>query len=828
MPGNKDIGLGAVVSLRDSFSGPSRQIVSAVTKLEKRFGIAAGTITKSTKMMVAGIGLVVVGSLIRQGFAAPIKSATEFNNAMAEVSTLTNKTVGELGGLSNELINQSIALGQMPIESTKLLYQAISSGATSASDRLMVLDASQRAATAGLADQTDVLGLLSSAVKSYGKEWSAVTEISDLAFTTVKLGVTTIGELSTDMKKVLAPAAALGVEVKELFGAFATLTGVTGNTAEVSTQIRSVLVSLTRPTSQARKEAAKLGLDWSAQAVKAKGLQGVLMDLQRATGGNLTKIAKIIPRVEGLTAALALTGPQAEIFAQKLRAMDDSQGATQTAFEKMSKTMKFAQQQFASARQALSILVGQPLVDALRPAVFILSAMTIAIVKFASANPGFIKALTTFVFGASVIATIAGTLLFMKGALVLLAAFAPLALGAITAAFGSVLAMALPLAGLVTGLLILFKTFTTGRDSLGGGFIDIFKKGVLVWNGLTELIDTFDGRFGRMTASTANKLRKAGLLKLTAKIFAIWARGRAFFKGVSQGITGSIDAMAESIRRMLPAGSSVRVMFDRIANAISRLGLDSSISDWKDYGIAVGVVVPMILLGAFALSKVALFAKVVKAGLFLMSIGWKILGFTMFKIVPIAAKVIGSLLKMNPIIFLIGGAIIWLISRWDDLTAAFKAEGIVGALKVLLSDFIGFVVQIQRAIHSIPGIGSKIVSKADIKLTEKFQRDLLPDIVRKREDAEKKDKGFAPGMFSNLVPALPAVPFNLTQPELPGLDELRRVASEGAAPGVPRAVAPTGGIPEKEIINIILELDGDVVARAVEERDRRTALRDAD
>lgn len=66
-------------------------------------------------------------------------------------------------------------------------------------------------------------------------------------------------------------AATLGVSIDELLGTFATLTGVSGNTAEVSTQLAAIFIALVKPSSEASKMAAQMGIQFDAAAIKAAG-----------------------------------------------------------------------------------------------------------------------------------------------------------------------------------------------------------------------------------------------------------------------------------------------------------------------------------------------------------------------------------------------------------------------------------------------------------------------------------------------------------------------------------------------------------------------------
>ena len=62
---------------------------------------------------------------------------------------------------------------------------------------------------------------------------------------TAKNGVTSFSQLAQALPKVAANANTLGVSIDELMAAFATLTGVSGNTAEVSTQLAAEMGSIT-------------------------------------------------------------------------------------------------------------------------------------------------------------------------------------------------------------------------------------------------------------------------------------------------------------------------------------------------------------------------------------------------------------------------------------------------------------------------------------------------------------------------------------------------------------------------------------------------------
>ena len=163
-------------------------------------------------------------------------------------------------------------------------------------------------------------------------------KISDLAFQTAKLGVTTFPEMASSMKPLFPLSSTLNISMQELFGSMATLTGVTGNTAEVSTQMKAVFSNLIKPTTDMQKLMKKYGYSNGQAMLKSKGLIGTLQILQKETGGQSDKLGKLFSSTEALTAVTALTGTQFSNMKTKTKAMNEALGSTDTALEKINNT----------------------------------------------------------------------------------------------------------------------------------------------------------------------------------------------------------------------------------------------------------------------------------------------------------------------------------------------------------------------------------------------------------------------------------------------------------------------------------------------------------
>jgi len=285
----------------------------------------------------------------------------EFETGIANIATLGVQNIGELQeGILQLGAETPIALNDL----TAGLYQVVSAGVDSA-NQLQVLETSAKAAKAGLAQTTDALELAASVVKSYGLAWEDTEEILDKAFQTVNLGTTTFPELAKEMGKVTPIFAALKISTDELFGAFAALTGVTGDTSIVATQLRSIAADIAEPTDAMAAAIERAGFATSELFIQAEGLAGLMKLLQEETGGSAAEMTKFFGRIEAVNAALALSGEQFDDFVEKTEAMQEAAGSLNKAFEIQSKTLDSQIQVLQNNFEILTIGLLSGLVPAL-------------------------------------------------------------------------------------------------------------------------------------------------------------------------------------------------------------------------------------------------------------------------------------------------------------------------------------------------------------------------------------------------------------------------------------------------------------------------------
>lgn len=267
-----------------------------------------------------------IGVSAAAAFAIAGKQAYEFEkkfeSSMLEVATLSDIVAGSIENYKNQIISLTTD-SQIPIhadEAAKALYQIISAGHDGA-EGMMILEASAKAAVGGITETATAADAITSLMNAYGKEAKDAEHISDLLFTTVKLGKTTMGELGKSLSQVTSVSANYGVEMEQVLAAVATLTSSGTPTAQAMTQIKQAIIGASKELGDG--------------AFKTRTFQEGLNEISAKAKGSESALLALIPNIEAVNGIMGLTSIKAQKSASDLLAMGDAAGASQYAFEKM-------------------------------------------------------------------------------------------------------------------------------------------------------------------------------------------------------------------------------------------------------------------------------------------------------------------------------------------------------------------------------------------------------------------------------------------------------------------------------------------------------------
>ena len=296
--------------------------------------------------------------------------SVQFDEAMSAANTMAGKSGDDFDYLKDRVAELSKTI---PIARDALangLYQVVSNGVPE-DNWISYLEQSAKASVGGIADLGETVKVTSTIIKNYGLSWDAAGDIQDKIQLTAKNGVTSFEQLAQALPRVTSQAATLGVSVDELMATFSTLTGVSGNTAEVSTQLAAIFTALIKPSSEAIEMAQQMGIQFDAAAIKASGgMSNFIAQLDKdvksyaQSSGMLEQeiYGRLFGSAESLRALTPLTTQLADKFQENIVAMSNSVGTISDSFDTMvdsdSAKLQLLQNRFGTITDFIQSAVG--------------------------------------------------------------------------------------------------------------------------------------------------------------------------------------------------------------------------------------------------------------------------------------------------------------------------------------------------------------------------------------------------------------------------------------------------------------------------------------
>lgn len=288
------------------------------------------------KVKDAGSGMTkkVTAPILAAG-AASAKMAMDFEDSMAKVSTIADATEVPMDEMQKAILDLSNQTGISSEEIAQNVYDSISAGQKTG-DAVNFVSNSTKLAKAGFADAGAALDVLTTIMNAYGLKASEVTNVSDMLIQTQNLGKTTVADLASSMGKVIPTANAYGVSLDELCAGYAIMTANGVATAESTTYMNGMLNELGKSgtnVSETLKE--KTGKTFKELMDSGMSLSDVLKIISDAATENNKSFGDMWSSSEAGKAGMILLGDSAENFNGVLEQMQNSAGATNTAFEKL-------------------------------------------------------------------------------------------------------------------------------------------------------------------------------------------------------------------------------------------------------------------------------------------------------------------------------------------------------------------------------------------------------------------------------------------------------------------------------------------------------------
>lgn len=307
------------------------------------------------KSLIGAVGKILAAAGIGKMLQSAFTDGSAFETSIAKVGTIADTTKVPIGELKEQITDLSGTMGIAAGDLAEATYQDISAGQDTG-DAVAFAGQAAKLAAAGFTSSSSAVDILTTALNAYGLEADQAGHVSDVLLTTQNLGKTSVDELSASMGRVIPLAAAYKVNVENLSSGLAIMTANGIATAEATTYTKSMLNELGDTGSTVGKILQKeTGQGFAELMDSGQSLGDVLQVLYDSVGGDATKFAALWSSVEAGTGALSLANSGAEKFNDVLAQMENSSGATETAYTTMTDTMAHRMESLKTNAQNLGI-----------------------------------------------------------------------------------------------------------------------------------------------------------------------------------------------------------------------------------------------------------------------------------------------------------------------------------------------------------------------------------------------------------------------------------------------------------------------------------------
>ena len=331
---------GITIIAKDDASKVFRKVSKGAQDMANRASASFKSLGAATIALNQGAELVskayrAIVAPIVQATRAGVEASREFGTALREVSTLVDSAQVSNESLRSTIMELSAEFGRSPVEQTKALYMAISSGAEAGAEATTLLTTANKLAIGGVTQVNTAVDSLTSVMNAYGIAFENSEAVSDKFFATIKMGKTTAGELGASIGQVVSTSSNAGISLDEMFSVIAAGTKVGQSTAMATVGLNAALNAIIKPTKDAEAEAQRLGIAFDSAALRQKGFVGILKEIASNTNKTDKTMSTLFGSVRALRIATGVMTNNFAAFDQVLPELQNSLGATDEAVAKM-------------------------------------------------------------------------------------------------------------------------------------------------------------------------------------------------------------------------------------------------------------------------------------------------------------------------------------------------------------------------------------------------------------------------------------------------------------------------------------------------------------
>ncbi len=620
-------GIGMVFRARDMAGGVVRGLEGRMNSLAGASDRASRRFARSLERMRAGLKLMAAGGAVLGGIGLLVRSTVASQRALGEMGSLGYKNFNALDKAATRFTNKWA--GYNKAQFITAAYD-IKSGIESLSDegvaqytRMAVLTA--KATKASASEMTKLFALV------YGVFKSSYKNMSDLDFgrmvsggisAAVKVFRTDGRDLVQGISTIGRAAAGMGVKFHEQLAILGVAKGAFNTAAEAGTGYRAFLTTVL-------KAQKALGMSFTDAQGRLLPFVSIMKKIE-AKFGDLSQakaqlaLQKAFGSAEAVKFIMAFAGKTGYLTAKlsELKgAMKGGMAVTVEMARAMNMRIGDVLQLFGQRMHNMFESIGKTLLPVVIPIVNAVGKVITAVQKFAAENPRLMGTITRVVFAI-------GGLVFALGAGAVawhfFGQYARFAMASIAKTF---LPVSLAVGALIGIVYLVRQAWQSNFGGITTTITKFWNKVKLVWEGLSQLFDSFSGEKGMlrgleglgvfgvqfkklndatrnqalMTGELGDKLEKAGLFGFVVRLFRIGVRIKRFLTGLVEGIGAALkDVGRWAMESFGVFWRAIKPVVQWLGRMLRQLGLISSnttLGGVKSVGVTVGKVTGYVIAG---------------------------------------------------------------------------------------------------------------------------------------------------------------------------------------------------------------------------------------
>lgn len=357
------------VTLRliDQMTGPLNHMGQALERQRSQLTRAGRQIQN------AGKSIYNVGSSLTKKFTVPIvgagaaaiKLASDFENGMSKVSSISGATGEQLDKLSQKAKEMG-AKTKFSATQAAEAYSYMAMAGWKAGDMLNGIEPIMKLAGASGEDLATTSDIVTDALTAFGKTAKDTAMFADVLATTSANANTNVAMMGESFKYVGPVAGALKYSIQDVSLAL----GMMGNSgvkaSSAGTSLRSWMTNMSKPTNAVSTAMQELGISMTDAQGKMKPLRTLIGDTREAfnklTEKQKSQYAAALAGKTGMAGLLAIVNSSEKDFTKLAGAIDNSTGAANKMYDVANNNLQGQLTILKSTVESLGIAFGERLV----------------------------------------------------------------------------------------------------------------------------------------------------------------------------------------------------------------------------------------------------------------------------------------------------------------------------------------------------------------------------------------------------------------------------------------------------------------------------------